>query len=177
MVTFRQTDPFYTIDLSNPVNPVKKGELKVYGFSSYLHPIDDSHILGIGRDATSNGQVTGLKMELFDISDLSSPTSVDSYSFGNTYSYSEMLNNHKALAYRDSDKLLGFSYSAGRGDNNLGVFQIVDNKINAYTPIDSPNSFQYYGYERGLIFDFGTETYVAYFANGKITSKLLNDLK
>ena len=177
MVTFRQTDPFYTIDLSNPANPIKKGELKVFGFSSYLHPIDDSHILGIGRDATSNGQVTGLKMELFDISDLSSPTSVDSYSFGNTYSYSEMLNNHKALAYRDSDKLLGFSYSAGRGDNNLGVFQIVDNKINAYTPIDSPNSSQYHGYERGLIFDFGTETYVAYFANGKITSKLLNDLK
>jgi uncharacterized secreted protein with C-terminal beta-propeller domain len=177
MVTFKQTDPFYTIDLSNPANPVKAGELKVYGFSSYLHPIDNNHILGIGRDATPDGQIAGLKMELFDISDLSNPTSVDSYSFANSYSYSEMLNNHKALAYRDSDKLLGFSYSTGRGSNSLGVFQIVNNKINAYTPINNPNSYTYYGHDRGLIFDFAAKTYVAYFSNGKIASKLLNDLK
>jgi uncharacterized secreted protein with C-terminal beta-propeller domain len=177
VVTFRQTDPFYTIDLSDANNPKKAGELEIDGYSSYLHPIDETHILGIGRDAKPDGQVMGLKMELFYVGDFNNPQSVSTYSFGNRYSYSELENNHKALAYRDSDKLLGFAYSMDKGLNELGVFKITGESINAYKSIKSPNTNQYYNsFERGLIFDFGGQTYVAYFANGQIAYRELNSL-
>lgn len=180
IVTFRQTDPFYTIDLTNPSNPKKVGELKIDGFSAYLHPVDENYILGIGRDATPNGEVVGLKIELFDVSDFSNPTSADSYSFGTEFSYSDMLNNHKALAYRSSDKLFGFTYASRdywrARISELGVFQIDGNAINAYKTIKSPN-LDYNGFERGLIFDMSGKTYIAYFANGKIAYSLLDDLK
>ncbi len=182
VVTFKQTDPFYTIDLSDPSNPKKAGELKIYGYSSYLHPIDKNHILGIGRDATPNGQIAGLKMELFDISDFTNPLSVDSYSFGNSISYTDLENNHKALAYRDSDKLFGFAYTSGDrwdGRDQLGVFQILNDTIKAYKPITTPVSdkYSYHSYDRGLIFDFAGKTYIAYFSNGKIAYDLLDNLK
>ena len=182
IVTFKQSDPFYTIDLSDPSNPKKVGELQVYGYSSYLHPIDKDLILGIGRDATPDGQVTGLKMELFDVSNFSNPISLDSYSFGSRFSYSQMEHNHKSLAYRDSDKVFAFSYISGANWNSrieeLGVYQILNDKIEVYKPLKNPDSSQYYlPFQRGLIFDFEGKTYVAYFANGKISYELLDNLK
>ncbi len=182
VVTFRQTDPFYTIDLTDANNPTKVGELKIDGYSSYLHLVGEDYILGIGRDAKPNGQVLGLKMELFDISDFANPNSVDSYNFGSRFSYSEMENNHKALAYRGSDKLFAFAYSWGgyweSRIKSLGIFQIVGDKINAYEPIKSPNSdLNYNSFERGLIFDINQTTYIAYFANGQIAYVTLDNLK
>ena len=76
VVTFRQIDPFYTIDLSDPANPRILGELKIPGFSSYLHPISDSLVLGVGSDADPEGRVTGAKVSLFDVSDLTAPREV-----------------------------------------------------------------------------------------------------
>ena len=76
VVTFRQIDPFYTIDLSDPTNPRILGELKIPGFSSYLHPISDTLVLGVGSDADPEGRVTGAKVSLFDVSDLTSPREV-----------------------------------------------------------------------------------------------------
>ena len=76
VVTFRQIDPFYTIDLSDPADPRILGELKIPGFSSYLHPISDTMVLGVGSDADPDGQVTGAKVSLFDVSDLSAPREV-----------------------------------------------------------------------------------------------------
>ena len=75
-VTFRQIDPFYTIDLSDPTNPRILGELKIPGFSSYLHPISDTLVLGVGSDADQDGRVTGAKVSLFDVSDLAAPREV-----------------------------------------------------------------------------------------------------
>jgi hypothetical protein len=69
VVTFRQVDPLYRIDLSDPANPRVAGELKITGFSSYLHPIGDDRLFGVGQGATSQGRVTGLQMSLFDIGD------------------------------------------------------------------------------------------------------------
>ncbi len=182
VVTFKQTDPFYTIDLSDPTNPKRAGELKIYGYSSYLHPIDENHILGIGRDATPNGQIAGVKMELFDISDFANPISIDSYSFGNRVTYSGIEKNHKELSFRDSDKLFAFAYSMGNSwesrVDQLGVFQILNNSIKAYEPILNPDNNKYFElYKRGLIFDLNGKTYVAYFSNGKIAYKLLDNLK
>ncbi len=76
VVTFRQIDPFYTIDLSDPTNPRILGELKIPGFSSYLHPISDTLVLGVGSDADPDGRVTGAKVSLFDVSDLAAPREV-----------------------------------------------------------------------------------------------------
>ena len=76
VVTFRQIDPFYTIDLSDPNDPEILGELKIPGFSSYLHPISDTMVLGVGSDADEDGRVTGAKVSLFDVSDLTAPREV-----------------------------------------------------------------------------------------------------
>ena len=76
VVTFRQIDPFYTIDLSDPANPEIVGELKIPGFSSYLHPIGDTLVLGVGSDADDDGRITGAKVSLFDVSDLTAPLEV-----------------------------------------------------------------------------------------------------
>ena len=79
IVTFRQTDPFYTVDLSDPTNPVVRGELKITGYSGYLHPLSDDLVLGIGQDATDTGQTTGAKVTLFDVSNLDQPVALDSW--------------------------------------------------------------------------------------------------
>ena len=76
VVTFRQIDPFYTIDLSDPTDPRILGELKIPGFSNYLHPISDTMVLGVGSDADDEGRVTGAKVSLFDVSDLTAPREV-----------------------------------------------------------------------------------------------------
>lgn len=77
VVTFRQVDPFYTVDLADPENPTVLGELKIPGFSSYLHPIGDGLVMGVGSDADpTTGFVTGAKVSLFDVSDLTDPQEV-----------------------------------------------------------------------------------------------------
>ncbi|CAN5876175.1 beta-propeller domain-containing protein [soil metagenome] len=77
VVTFRQTDPLYTLDLSDPAAPEVVGELKILGYSAYLHPIDEGLLLGIGQDATDTGQIQGTQVSLFDVSDPANPTRVD----------------------------------------------------------------------------------------------------
>lgn len=79
IVTFRQVDPLFALDLSDPTDPQVAGQLKVNGFSRYLHPVGDDHLLAIGRDADENGRTRGLQVSLFDVSDLNNPTRVDQY--------------------------------------------------------------------------------------------------
>lgn len=73
VVTFRQTDPLYTLDLTDPARPVKRGELEIRGYSAYLHPVAENLLLGIGQDATAGGSTLGTQLSLFDVSDLSHP--------------------------------------------------------------------------------------------------------
>ncbi|MEI2671985.1 MAG: beta-propeller domain-containing protein [Marmoricola sp.] len=70
VVTFRQVDPLYTIDLSDPAAPKKLGELKIPGFSAYLHPIGQDQLIGIGVDADTQGRMLGAQLATFDLSDL-----------------------------------------------------------------------------------------------------------
>ncbi len=86
VVTFRQTDPLYAIDLSDPTAPTALGELKITGFSEYMHPVGDGLLLGIGREATEEGLDTGFKASLFDVSDPSNPTEVDKWVVQDAYS-------------------------------------------------------------------------------------------
>lgn len=68
VVTFRQTDPLYTVDLSDPAAPEVTGELKITGYSAYLHPVAEDRLLGVGQEATEEGRTTGLQVSLFDVS-------------------------------------------------------------------------------------------------------------
>ena len=78
-MTFERTDPFYALDLSDPMNPVILGELEIPGFSEFMHPIkeDNSMLLTVGKDADENGFVTGFQVSIFDSSDPSDPKLVD----------------------------------------------------------------------------------------------------
>ncbi len=82
VVTFRQTDPLYTVDLSDPTRPRTLGELKIPGFSEYLHPVGDDRLLGLGVDASLRGMVRGGQASLFDVSDLGDPRRVDTLDLG-----------------------------------------------------------------------------------------------
>ncbi len=112
MVTFKQVDPLFVIGLSNPTRPVVLGELKIPGFSEYLHPYDANHIIGFGQETTENefgGTLTdGFKMALFDVSNVSSPKQKFVEHIGDRGTYSELLSNHKALLFDKDKELLAF---------------------------------------------------------------------
>ncbi len=96
IVTFRQTDPLYLVDTSNPVAPVVTGELKIPGYSAYLHPWGKDYLLGIGQEAdTETGMEEGLQASLFDIRDLSDPRRVDQLTWPGGYSPVEW--DHRAF--------------------------------------------------------------------------------
>jgi len=100
IVTFRQVDPFFAIDLQNPYNPKVLGVLKIPGYSSYLHPYDESHIIGIGKDGSA------VKISLFDVSNVTDPKEIDNYQVSGRWSDSPVLSDHKALLFNSSKNLL-----------------------------------------------------------------------
>ena len=85
VVTFRQVDPLYVVDLRDPESPEVTGELKIAGYSAYLHPVGDGLILGIGQDATDEGVTTGAKATLFDVSDPTDPRAISSWTAADAY--------------------------------------------------------------------------------------------
>lgn len=98
VVTFRQTDPLYTIDISDPARPQVVGELKILGYSAYLHPVGDGLLLGVGQDATDTGQIKGTQVSVFDVRDPADPTKVDQFTL-NQGSSSQVEYNHHAFLY------------------------------------------------------------------------------
>ena len=82
VVTFRQTDPLYVVDLTDPTNPTVSGELKINGYSSYLHPVGENLLLGIGQDADDEGRVLGIQVSLFDVSDPANPVRLQQLTLG-----------------------------------------------------------------------------------------------
>ncbi|PKM86137.1 MAG: hypothetical protein CVU85_08605 [Firmicutes bacterium HGW-Firmicutes-10] len=120
MVTFEQIDPFFVIDLSTN-QPKILGELKIPGFSNYLHPIEGNLVFGIGKDVKveSDGRlVTGsLKISLFNVADELNPKEVANLMIGSEYTYSEALYDHKAVLYVKNKNLLAFTVN----DYNIAV--------------------------------------------------------
>ena len=101
LVTFRQIDPLFVIDLSDPTEPKVLGELTMPGFSSYLHPVDEDHILGIGREGSR------VKISLYDVSDPTSPQEVSKYlTEENSYAYSSAEWDYKAVLFSAEKNLL-----------------------------------------------------------------------
>ena len=98
VVTFRQTDPLYTVDLADPAKPRVLGELELLGYSAYLHPVGRDLILGVGRSATEQGRLLGVQANLFDVSNLRSPKVVGHYELKG-YSYTDVEADHKAFLF------------------------------------------------------------------------------
>lgn len=103
VVTFRQTDPLYVIDLSDPTAPAVRGELKINGYSAYLHPISDTLLLGVGQDATDEGRRLGMQLSLFDVSDPAAPKRLHQATIADTQSEAEW--DHHAFLYWAPTKL------------------------------------------------------------------------
>lgn len=121
MVTFRQVDPFYVIDLSDPKNPDVLGYLKIPGFSDYLHPYDENHIIGFGKDTeeTKFGTtIAGMKIGLFDVTDVENPVEEDKVIIGARGTYSELLDNHKALLFSKEKSLMAFPITVMQEDQD-----------------------------------------------------------
>ena len=181
IVTFKQIDPLFVIDLSDPTNPQIKGELKIPGYSSYLHPYDENHIIGIGYNTKSNGHggITNdnMKMSMFDVSDVENPKEMFSIDIGTEYVHSEILYNHKSLFYKKSDNLIGFPVSYD-SQNRLEIFKIdLENGFEKYAEILNNKDFN--GIERAIYIE---DTLYTLHYNGIISYNLntfekLNELE
>jgi hypothetical protein len=104
VVTFRRTDPLYTIDLSRPEHPRILGKLKLLGWSAYLHPLGDDLLLGVGQDATPSGMGLGTQLSVFDVSNLRSPSRLDRRTISRGVSEAE--NDHHAFLYWQPSRLV-----------------------------------------------------------------------
>ena len=122
LVTFKQVDPFFVIDLKDPYNPEVLGVLKITGYSDYLHPYDENHVIGIGKETVA-GLYQGVKISLFDVTDVSQPKEMAKYEIGDRGSDSPVLTDHKALLFDRSKNLLVMPVSVteiGEGDYPYG---------------------------------------------------------
>lgn len=109
MVTFKRIDPFFVIDMSTDT-PKVLGALKIPGYSNYLHPYDENHVIGIGKDTKENQyggtEVLGVKVALFDVTDVTNPVELDVETIGKQGTESEVLSDHKALLFDREKNIL-----------------------------------------------------------------------
>ena len=130
MVTFKQVDPLFVIDLTNPQNPQVLGQLKIPGYSTYLHPYDDTHIIGFGYNTEqkeTSVRTNGLKMAMFDITDVSNPKELFKIDIGKNNTSSRLTYNHKALLYSKEKNIIGFpltTYEYGNTESKAVVYNI-----------------------------------------------------
>lgn len=111
LVTFQKVDPLFVIDLSDPEDPAVLGKLKIPGYSDYLHPYDENHLIGIGKDAmpAEEGDFSwyqGVKVSLFDVSDVEHPKEIDNMEIGDRGTDSDALRDHKAFLFDREKNLL-----------------------------------------------------------------------
>jgi uncharacterized secreted protein with C-terminal beta-propeller domain len=111
LVTFKKIDPLFVIDLTNPTNPEVLGQLHITGYSDYLHPYDETHIIGIGKE-TIEGEggnfawYQGVKISLFDVTDVADPIEIAKYEIGDRGTTSPILTDHKAFLFDKERNLL-----------------------------------------------------------------------
>ncbi len=111
LVTFKKVDPFFVIDLTDPQNPKILGELKIPGYSNYLHPYDENHVIGLGKDTVEAeygnfAWYQGVKLSLFDVSDVKNPKELSKYIIGDRGTSSPALNNPHAFLFSREKNVL-----------------------------------------------------------------------
>jgi hypothetical protein len=131
VVTFRETDPLYTLDLSNPAAPRVVGELKILGYSAYLHPVGEDLLLGVGQDATEEGMRQGTQLSLFDVSNPANPVRLHQRKLGTRGSSSEAEYQHHAFLWWPDTSLAvlpvyaeGFSGAIGLRVTRGGIDEV-----------------------------------------------------
>lgn len=162
LVTFLQTDPLFVIAFVDGTTPVVLAELKIDGFSSYLHPLNQTHLLGLGRDVAlvnnSWGVAVleqGLQLRLFDVSDDQDPRVVSTLVVGDRGTYSEALNDHKAFQLYDDDV---FAFPASVADKAARLALDADDADNPW--LSGLEVFQ-----GALLFDIDRDGIIAPLAN------------
>ncbi len=148
MVTFERTDPLFTFDLSDPQNPKKMGELKINGYSSYIHKMDDNTLLTIGEDATDDGRTTGMHLQVFDVSDMTNPTRIQHVMINkdseNNSGWSSALYDHHAFNYHAASGLLSipvnlYSWSEDDYKHFTGAFVYKVSRENGFEKLGAVN--------------------------------------
>ncbi len=160
LVTFKKVDPLFTIDLSNPAEPRVLGKLKIPGYSDYLHPYDDNYLIGIGKETVEAEEgdfawYQGLKISLFDVSNVTSPKEVGKIIVGDRGTDSPALWDHHALLF---DK-----------KRNLLVIPVLEAKIfrEKYSSSIPPNTYGEYVFQGAYVFRVSPEEGIT--LRGRIT--------
>lgn len=149
LVTYKTIDPLFAIDLSNPYKPKTLGKLKIPGYSTYLHPYDETHIIGIGmqteekvnrnyygRVISTTATITGMKMALFDVSDIARPIQISDTVIGDRRTTSAVLTNHKALLFSKQKELIAIPINNYEEDFSIedtsGDYSSIIKKYTSY---------------------------------------------
>ncbi len=151
LVTYETTDPLFVVDLSNVKDPKILGELKIPGYSTYLHPYDDTHLIGIGveteeiinRDEfgeviSSRSIVTGMKMSLFDVSDVNNPRQLAQTTIGDSRTVSAVLTNPKALLFSKEKELIAIPVNNYQEDFSIEDYEDGDDITEAFVDYNKP---------------------------------------
>jgi uncharacterized secreted protein with C-terminal beta-propeller domain len=189
VVTYRQVDPLFVIDLATPTSPKVLGELKIPGFSEYMHPMGPNHLLTIGQDTTvtsTGGTIrNGMALQIFDVTNPGDPKLAHKYVFEGNQGQSEALYNHKAFTYFAEKGMLAFPYTSwGNGvsgeysyKSTLQLFKVsIDQGFSALGEVDHSKFYtttttQNYcgGYELSVRRGVFLEDFVYTISNGGIT--------
>lgn len=156
-VTYKTIDPLFVMDLSNEAKPKVLGKLKIPGYSTYLHPYDENHIIGIGMETkeiinrNSNGKVisttakvVGMKMALFDVSNVNSPVQISSVVIGDSRTTSAILTNPKALLFSKEKSLIAIPVNNYSQDFEVTSSNNYETMINNYTKYGKPYNAEGY---------------------------------
>ena len=198
-VTFKTIDPLFVLDLSNPTSPKVLGELKIPGYSTYLHPYDENHLIGIGMETEefvrrdNNGKVIstfsniiGMKMALFDVSDISNPIELSNVVIGDRRTTSAILTNPKALLFSKERQLIAIPVNNYSEDFSISSSDNTSSVISSYTSYNRPYvSEGYFVYNiniddgfklKGIITHENNKNTSNYYYSSSSESKLLRGL-
>lgn len=178
LVTYKTVDPLYVIDLKDATNPTVLGELKIPGYSTYLHPYDENHLIGIGMETqeivnrNSSGKIisttartVGMKMALFDVSNVHNPIQLSSVTIGDSRTTSAILTNPKALLFSKERELIAIPVNNYAEDFSVSDATTYESAISSYTNYSKPRVSEGY-----LVYKINTET--GFSLKGTITHDL-----
>jgi uncharacterized secreted protein with C-terminal beta-propeller domain len=179
VVTFRRVDPLYVLDLSEPTRPRVRGELKILGYSAYLHPIGEDLVLGVGQDATEQGTALGTQLSLFDVSNPAKPDRIHRRTIGRGSSLVEF--DHHAFLYWTPERLtvlpvwlyssagspgfagaIGFKHSRARGFEEVGRISHSDGVLRAVVVGDTLFTISVYGIKANELGSFALKKWIEY---------------
>lgn len=166
LVTFKNIDPLFVIDLKEPQNPTILGELKIPGVSQYLHQYDETHLIGIGINTVEEKGVAkqdGMKISLFDVTDVNNPIEQSTLKIGDRWTNSDIQYNHKALYFDKQNSIIGFPINLIENKKNFrgAIFFNIDleNGISEQARVkDSENRNYLYQIERIIYVNNNTYT-------------------